>query len=193
MIALALTFTLSELSLLIGPRWLAFTPTAPRLRQGLGVFLTGLLAFFLGRLTYLWNQEREGIGASNKQMLFFVLMTPLGIFTYYLIITGFARFVYPHIPVSKGGGDYTDAVPAILHARHQDADTLPDELRTLAPANKFQSDPVIVLLETGDYLYVVQDRPNERGMWGKGSSKGRPAIFQISRAGIGHIEFTKRP
>jgi hypothetical protein len=188
--AVSVMFALSELATLTGPHWLAATLPWPHVRLSLGAALTVLLAFFLGRLTYLWHQEHVDPTPTENRVLFFVLTVPLGLFVFYNVITGFARCIYPHIPTSKGGGDYRDAVPAILHARHQDADVLPDDLRLKNPANRYQSDDVIVLLETDDYLYVVQDRPGERGLWGKGGDKSRPTIYQISRTGVAQIEFS---
>jgi hypothetical protein len=186
LIGLAVIFAASECAMLVGPVCLRYTLPTSTARTLLGTSLTIALSLLLGRLIYLWSKESRDGRPFCGRVLHFALTVPLGLFVYYNVIIGFARFIYPYIPVSKGGGDYSDVHAAVLYLS-RDADRLPAALHMISK-DASQSDPVVILEETSDYLYVARDVDNERRLWGKDGSRSAPEVYQVSKHEIMDVE-----
>jgi hypothetical protein len=128
----------------------------------------------------LWSDrkripERYALGGARAMAWFFTLCIVSGL--YYMTILGFAYGVFPHIPASKGGGDFAaspnvelfikaDALPAIptnivpVQCRDQptkQANTQQPPATNPAPT---KSVPLIIIHETETQLFVAdpQDR-----------------------------------
>jgi len=120
------------------------------------VALCFLMGAALGRLAYTRSRDRTEHGAWTRRVAPFVLLLA---FWYYVIVYGFSIVVYAHIPLAKGGGDFSDAVPVWIRLAEDAAQSLSD-----AHAVK---QPVVVILESSEFLYVAPDPGREaRRKWG---------------------------
>jgi len=101
-------------------------------------------------------------------------------FWYYVIAYGYGIVVYPRVPLTKGGGDFAYATAVALRVRSEDEQAL------TVSAREALSQPVVILLETGECLYVVPDPgESERAKWG---SESPVEFYVIPRECIAAIE-----
>jgi len=103
----------------------------------------------------------------------------LGLF--YASILAFSARVYPYIPASKGGGDYSDTPLVSLVLNSNLASALPSSILATTVSNKYLSIPMVLIEENNSELYVANPNDpttNARPSWRAGAV---PKVLAIRR------------
>jgi hypothetical protein len=103
----------------------------------------------------------------------------------YLSTLAFAVRIYPFIPVSRGGGDYTTELPSVLTFDPDFTPAIPTALVD-SKAHSFQSMPVMILHDSTDILFVTQvSEENGPVQWRRTGRENKPqVIYAIRRAAV---------
>jgi hypothetical protein len=126
-------------------------------RDFLSWFSFILFSVFLGRLSEF--VYRGWFSDKKAERILTITVAPLPVFVYYILLVIFARSIFTHIPVAKGGGDFSDVGPSIVYARPG----------TILPPSVKDSQEVLVILHTSDCLFVTKFDNKTRKNIGKTS------------------------
>ena len=150
------------------------------------VLLMTVILLFSFRSLYRLKQIEDTV---HKR---YVLISTLGVLIalFYLSILSFSRFIFPFIPETKGGGDYTAKSPVEITfptnslAFGNINATIPKELKLEIDAHH-----TIILDQNSTFIFLV--RTNDEGgpsFWR--SDGARPKVFEIRRDTILNITYT---
>lgn len=144
------------------------------------LFVLGLISVRVVRRGPKWGKDTK----VNALMI----VAAIGIPLYLLSLLSFAFSVFPFIPATKGGGDYTVVPQVKIYLKNKDIDTNAPFLSDyFDSANRRVIDQNALLIEeTSSLVYVAKFKnANEPNLWRKGEIK--PEILAINRADIANI------
>jgi hypothetical protein len=110
-------------------------------------------------------------------------------FIYFFSISIFALGIYPFIPASKGGGDFTYVETVYLRGSQETAKKFPDVFRYHKANNTYASKPLVLIEATDKVLFLAN--PWERGgadKW-KRSRMNLPTIIEVPRSDIEIVHY----
>lgn len=138
----------------------------------------------------LWRFERRGKDYAELGLCkpFFTIGICITITLMYLSVLLFAYRVYPFIPLSRGGGDFTNEKPVVLTFERKYVDAIPDDLHK-GNINAIKSDPVYILYEDSSSFYVTKDM--DTSSWRKSGPENKPkGIISIKKDSIVSVDYT---
>jgi hypothetical protein len=95
----------------------------------------------------------------------------------YLSTLAFAVRVYPFIPVTRGGGDYTTELPSVLTFDPDFMSAIPNDLVDWASGSP-QSMPVMILHDSTDLLFVTRvSEANGPEQWRRPGRENKPDVI----------------
>jgi hypothetical protein len=172
-----------SLSLLQHPFTTNWIEELPFPRGGLYfVLFIFLISFLWGRTTYRLKQiEQEAHRRAT------VLSTAAIVLTlFYMAILSFATFIYPHIPYSKDGGDYTANHTVRINFNPQNQiESLKASPAELSSRNA--SNCLMVLEETSTSLFLADSNESNPESWRNWTKL--PKVYEVRRDCINYIEF----
>jgi len=112
----------------------------------------------------------------------------------YLAILAFAARIYPYIPASRGGGDYTTEPPSVLTFDPRHSPNIPSQLLDRT-TDQCRSNPLVILRETADTLFVaVPTKTNGPCQWRRLGRVSKPVeLFALKREAVAVITFDNEP
>ncbi len=145
-----------------------------------------VILFFGFRSTYRLKQ----IDNHNHQTFLLISTSAVIITLFYLSILCFSRFVFPYIPESRGGGDYTSKSPVEITfptnslAFGNVRGTIPEEL-----ISEIDARHTIILDQNSTFIFLA--KTNDNGGPSSWRTEGtRPKVFEIRRDAILNISYT---
>jgi cytochrome bd-type quinol oxidase subunit 2 len=159
-----------------------------------------LALLFLYRVPYRLRQyakalednknKAEELDKLRLQPIHIVVTTAVlvGIMFYFSIL-GFSRYVYPYIPSSKGGGDFTKSPQTHLTFN---ADGSAQYVSSYLPTNLIAinaTNGLIILYENRDYAYLAC-RGDASGPMNWQSTASRPKVYEVPRKFITCVEYS---
>lgn len=156
----------------------------------LGGYMYFLLVFLIGE--FMWRLK--GRYDSDNGGGLFPAYASMGLTIcaalFYLSTMTFAYRVYPYIPVSKGGGDYTEEPFCILKFDEKYEKSIPKDIIDLTQTNCLQSKPVMLIDETDNRLFVAQTNAISNPIeWRKPGHLNKPKIITIRREVVTGVEY----
>lgn len=148
-------------------------------------------SLYLGRLIYRWiKQERYRELEFAERFQWYFLNGSVVALLYYATILSFALIFYTHMPIRKGGADFTKASAAVLHLKARRV--LPTQDAVIDPLDDsgLMTIPVVILAENSFSYYVAGDPFNERNQWGKLGDARPPRIWEIPRDAVAGISLS---
>lgn len=141
------------------------------------VALCLLMGAALGRLVNSRPTDRAEHRRWLRRVAPFCLLLA---FWYYVIANGYGIVVYPRVPLTKGGGNFAQATAVALRLKSEAREKLTDS------AKEALSQPVVIVLETGESLYVAPDPgESERAKW---ASESPVEFYVVPRECIAAVE-----
>jgi hypothetical protein len=162
-----------------------------------------LCYFFLALIGFLIYKIRRWVlevtDVTVRTGLIAIAVATIGAI-YCLAALTFAYRVYPFIPVSKGGGDYTDEHKVTLAFDTKYKDSLPAELLPPAPlllttnssglvttnvVQALTSLPVVIIEETSSIVFIASPSGvTDASLWRTPYPTNKPTIIALKRDGI---------
>ena len=105
---------------------------------------------------------------------------------YFLTILTFAYAIYPNIPASRGGGDFTDAPNVVLYYRDAAIKRVPTDI------NHGGSSQPLVLIEESERWLVLADPKDAGGPTAWRIGLYRPQIFSVNREDVATFVYQSR-
>jgi hypothetical protein len=143
-----------------------------------------MLAFLQHFLPVFAKYRRAGaLCAMNLSVTFSFL---------YLSIIAYAYHIYPYLPVTRGGGDYSaDPKVSFLTFAREWVPAIPEEI---LQKNSLQSKPVTVLEDTADAVFVtLEHEQKEREKWRLvGMENKPPVIYALKKDAVVNITYQDR-
>jgi hypothetical protein len=178
-----------ECATLYGVKW-----TSPAWSSNASILITILpitQSLLLGRLIYRWiKQERNRELEFAERFQWYFLNGSVVALLYYAIILSFALIFYTHMPIRKGGADFTKASAAILHLKARRVLPTQDAIMDPLDGSGLLTVPVVILAENSFSYYVAGDPFNQRNQWGKLGDARPPRIWEIPRDAVAGISLS---
>lgn len=147
------------------------------------VFLLGLIPVIVSHYLNKYFAEHLEKSANALRILTISIIAPL----VYFHILAFSYVIYPYVPASRGGGDYTTADKTVLVFKKEiSVSGFKEILDTQLKSGEMQSIPLIVISETSGSLFAAI--PKEAGgpeAWRKNFTN-RPRVFEIAKDRLSH-------
>ncbi len=144
------------------------------LMQRLGEILwprgIGFLLFVasIAALVYRLKLRSQQYTGSRAKLALWVLAWCILAPMYFLTVLSFAYTIYPNIPASRGGGDFSDAPTIILHYIDDTINQIPSEI------NQNGLSQPLVLIEEAEHWIIVADPQDAGGPTFWRRNEGRP-------------------
>ncbi|MEY2511031.1 MAG: hypothetical protein QOE26_1794 [Verrucomicrobiota bacterium] len=140
-----------------------------------------MLAFLVGSLPVFRRYQRAGaLFAMNLSVTFSFL---------YLFILSYAYHVYPYLPVTRGGGDYSaDTRVSFLTFTNDSAPSIPEEL---LERDSLRSKEVTILEDSADTVFVtLEHTEDERKRWRLVGIENKPrVIYSVKKDSVVNIVY----
>jgi hypothetical protein len=194
LVTLAFLFLAVEGATVSGTKWIeSALASYPMVALTNIVALPILQSIYVGRLVFrLIKLERRTELEFGERFQWYFLNGAVVFMLYYATILSFAVVCYSHMPVRKGGIDFTDAPATIL--RFKAANSLPMQDAIMDPLDQsgLASIPVVLLAETSFSYFVAPDPINRRSQWGK-FGEVRPAhVWEVPRDSVVGVDVSDR-
>jgi hypothetical protein len=162
--------------------FLQFYGTMSGTKPWLGLTHIGL-SLILGLLISTVSiYERRQETPERRRAVLVLSSTLIGPF-YYLIVLAFAYGVFPNIPSTRGGGDYSEA-PKVVVTLRDPLVLSPPSQRLMAPNSQNVTIPLVVIEETSWAFYLAD--PSEAGgptEW-KDIGGRKPELLTLNKTAI---------
>jgi hypothetical protein len=194
LVTLAFLFLVVECATVFGAKWTeSALATHPMVAMTNMVALPFFQSIYVGRLVFrLIKQERRTQLDFGERFQWYFLHGAVVFMLYYATILSFTVVCYSHMPVRKGGADFTEAPAAIL--RFKVANSLPMQDAIIDPLDQsgLASIPVVLLAETSFSYFVAPDPINQRSRWGKFGDVRPAHVWEIPRDSVVGIDVSDR-
>jgi hypothetical protein len=172
----------------LGLDYYCFRGLAQRLSEVLwprGINFLLFVASIAG-IVYRLKMRSEQYSDSRAKLALWVLAWCIIGPLYFLTVLSFAYAIYPNIPASRGGGDFTDAPTIVLHYSDEATNRIPSDI-----IQNGNSQPV-VLIEEAEHWIIVADPQDAGGptLWRR--NEGRPQVFSVSRDDVVSVVYQSR-
>src|ERR1035441_9389047 len=110
-----------------------------------------LQSVYVGRLVFRLIMQERTTDLDFSERIQWYFLNGAAVFTlYYATLVSFRPLYYSHMPVRRGGADFTDAPAAVLRFKATVANSLPMQDAIIDPLDQsgLASVPVVMLAET---------------------------------------------
>ncbi|MBF0548813.1 MAG: hypothetical protein HQM08_30610 [Candidatus Riflebacteria bacterium] len=113
---------------------------------------------------------------------------------FYLMVLAFSYSIFPYIPATRGGGDYSQLPNVVFQIKSKDfKNELNEKYFSVSSSSQhLLTVPVILIDETSSFFYIAD--PNENGgaeNWRK-NSDSKPEIIGIAKSEVSGIKITRK-
>jgi hypothetical protein len=193
-VILAFLFLVVEGATAYGATWAASVlAKRPLVMWAVVAALPFFQSIYVGRLVFrLIKQERRTELDFGQRFQWYFLSGAVVFMLYYSTLVSFTVVCYSHMPVRKGGADFTEAPATVL--RFKAATSLPMQDAIIDPLdhNGLASIPVVMLAETSYSYFVAPDPINQRSGWGKLGDARPLHVWEIPRDSVVAVDVSDR-
>ncbi len=149
------------------------------------LLLMALMFLFGARMAY----RARRIDDKSHQMQMILGSVALILSLLYISILSFSRFIFPYIPATKGGGDYSESLPvhltfkSIRSPMSSGEYIVPEEVQWKNDLN------CLIVLDANASLMFLADRYDSAGPDSWRSTSKRPVVYAIKVDNIASVEY----
>ncbi len=163
-------------------------------RNGLGVILMALFTFVLGIIPFASLKYTQRASDPHIERAVWMLCACLEGSIYYVNVLAFAYTVFPYIPTTRGGGDYTVGPRVVLGLKASQSLPIPTRKLISCRSNLgSRTVPLVLVEESTDMVFVADPTDAIAPAVWRGIEQPKPQVIGFRRDQLNNIHYVKSP